>query len=263
MCPRTGVHNPQGAMGKVVPSKKVRIVDTESLEDVEAGSPGELLVSSESMVKERIWNKPEETASSFVRIGDLTWYRTGDVVRLDEDGYLVFVDRTVDTIKHKGYRVSASEIEAILQEHPAVISSCVVGLPDEKVGERIKAFVVLKKDVKGITGYDLIKWSRQRLPSYKIPNTSSSGTCCPSPRWENCCGGKFVERKRRADRCRSMEVRANPLFSNHDRRFGPAEPPVMSFRAIARNLVRRMTGSWRFLSSLRSIRNDKRPPFVR
>ncbi len=167
MCP-TGVPNPPGAMGKVVPSKKIRIVETDSLEEVQAGSPGELLVSAESMAKEYL-NKPEETAASFVRIGDLTWYRTGDMVRLAEDGYLYFVDRTVDTIKHKGYRVSASEIEAILQEHPAVISSCVVGLPDEKVGERIKAFVVLKKDVKGITGYDLIKWSRQRLPSYKIP----------------------------------------------------------------------------------------------
>ncbi len=75
----------------------------------------------------------------------------------------------VDTIKHKGYRVSASEIEAVLQEHPAVIESCVVGIPDEKVGQRIKAFVVLKKDIKGVTGYDLIRWCRERLVSYKLP----------------------------------------------------------------------------------------------
>ena len=57
---------------------------------------------------------------------------------MDEAGNLYFVDRTVDTIKHKGYRVSASEIEAVLQEHPAVVGACVVGVPDEKVGERIK-----------------------------------------------------------------------------------------------------------------------------
>lgn len=55
------------------------------------------------------------------------WYRTGDIVSMDKDGYLYFVDRTVDTIKHKGYRVSASEIEAVLQEHHAVLGSCVVG----------------------------------------------------------------------------------------------------------------------------------------
>jgi long-chain acyl-CoA synthetase len=75
----------------------------------------------------------------------------------------------VDTIKYKGYRVSASEIESVLQEHPAVISSCVVGVADDKVGERIKAFVVLKKGIKGITGYDLIKWCRQKLIVYKVP----------------------------------------------------------------------------------------------
>jgi long-chain acyl-CoA synthetase len=75
----------------------------------------------------------------------------------------------VDTIKHKGYRVSASEIDAVLQEHPAVVDSCVIGIPDEKVGERIKAYVVLKEDIKGITGYEIIKWCRKTLVSYKIP----------------------------------------------------------------------------------------------
>jgi long-chain acyl-CoA synthetase len=118
---------------------------------------------------EAYWNKPEETAQSFVTIGGKLFYRTADVVRRDREGWFYFVDRTVDTIKHKGYRVSASEIECVLQEHHAVIASCVVGVPDERVGERIKAFVVLKKDVKGITGYDLIKFCRGRLSSYKIP----------------------------------------------------------------------------------------------
>jgi long-chain acyl-CoA synthetase len=115
------------------------------------------------------WNKPEETAEAFVTLEEKLYYRTSDMVVLDEQDFLFFVDRTVDTIKHKGYRVSASEIEAVLQEHPAVIESCVVGIPDPKVGQRIKAIVVLKKDIKGITGYDLIKWSRERLVSYKIP----------------------------------------------------------------------------------------------
>ena len=92
-----------------------------------------------------------------------------DVLTIDEEGRYYFVDRTVDTIKHKGYRVSSSEIEGVLQENAAVIGACVVGIPDEKVGERIKAFVVLKEDVKGITGYDLIKWCRKRLAGYKVP----------------------------------------------------------------------------------------------
>jgi len=99
----------------------------------------------------------------------LLYYRTADVLTIDEQGHYYFVDRTVDTIKHKGYRVSSSEIEGVLQENQAVIGACVVGIPDEKVGERIKAFVVLKEDVKGITGYDLIKWCRKRLAGYKVP----------------------------------------------------------------------------------------------
>jgi long-chain acyl-CoA synthetase len=87
----------------------------------------------------------------------------------DADGNLYFVDRSADTIKHKGYRVSASEVEAALQEHPAVTASCVVGVADERLGERIKAFVVLRDDVKGVTGYDLMHWCRERLPEYKVP----------------------------------------------------------------------------------------------
>ena len=138
------------------------------LEPVPTGEPGEFIVSSAHMVSAYI-NKPEETAAAFIELDGRRWYRTADIMSMDEDGNLYFVDRTMDTIKHKGYRVSASEIEAVLQEHPAVVGCCVVGIPDEKVGERIKAYVVLKADIKGITGYDLIKWCRKTLVSYKIP----------------------------------------------------------------------------------------------
>ena len=159
---------PQGSMGKVLSHKQVRIVDPAFLEPVPEGEPGELLVHSEPMVSE-YWNKPEETGQAFVEIEGKLYYRTSDMVRMDAEGYLYFVDRTVDTIKHKGYRVSASEIESVLHDHPAVMAACVVGVPDEKVGERIKAFVVLKKDIKGVTGYDLITFCRKRLTNYKIP----------------------------------------------------------------------------------------------
>ena len=152
----------------MVPSKRIKLVDPNTLEPVKQGEPGELLVNSDLMVQSYL-NKPEETAASFVEIEGRKYYRTADVMSMDEEGNLYFVDRTVDTIKHKGYRISASEVEAVLQEHPAVIGACVVGIPDEKVGERIKAYVVLKEDIKGITGYDLIKWCRKQLVSYKVP----------------------------------------------------------------------------------------------
>ncbi len=167
MCP-TDIDNPSKSIGRVVASKSVEIVDSSTLTPVEPGEPGELVVSSEHMVTRYI-KKPEETAEAFVERNGRTWYRTADIVSMDPDGNLYFVDRTVDTIKHKGYRVSASEIEAVLQEHMAVVASCVVGVPDDRVGERIKAYVVLKEDIKGITGYELIKWCRQSLVSYKVP----------------------------------------------------------------------------------------------
>ncbi|MCP3955917.1 MAG: acyl--CoA ligase [Desulfobacterales bacterium] len=167
MCP-TDIDNPPKSIGRIVASKAIKIVEPASLAPVKPGDSGELIVSSDHMVSTYI-KKPEETAAAFIELEGRKWYRTADVVSMDPDGNLYFVDRTVDTIKHKGYRVSASEIEAVLQEHNAVVASCVVGIPDERVGERIKAYVVLKEDIKGITGYELLKWCRQSLVSYKVP----------------------------------------------------------------------------------------------
>ena len=192
--------NPPLSMGLPVPSKQIMIVEPGTVEQVKPGEPGELLVSSEKMTREYL-NKPEETAAAFVHSQGRLWYRTADIVRQDENGFLYFVDRTVDTIKHKGYRISASEIEAVLQEHPAVIESCIVGIPDEKVGERIKAFVVLKKDVKGITGYDLIKWCRKRLVDYKIPQYIEFRDMLPKSKV-----GKLLRREIRSEEKKRLET---------------------------------------------------------
>jgi len=167
MCP-VDMENPPKSIGRILTSKSVRIVNPATLAPVAQGQAGELIVSSKPMVTRYI-NKPQETAAAFIQQDGRKWYRTADLVSMDRDGNLYFVDRTVDTIKHKGYRVSASEIEAVLQENHAVVAACVVGIPDEKTGERIKAFVVLKEDIKGVTSYELIRWCRQSLPSYKIP----------------------------------------------------------------------------------------------
>jgi long-chain acyl-CoA synthetase len=161
---------PIKSMGRFCASREVKVVDPSTLEPVEVGNPGELLVHGPADMVTAYWNQAEETAKAFVEIDGKTFYRTADVVKMDEEGNVYFVDRTVDTIKHKGYRVSASEIESVLQEHPAVIGSCVVGVPDVKVGERIKAFVVLRGDTRGVTGYDLIKFCHGKLVDYKIPS---------------------------------------------------------------------------------------------
>jgi len=196
----TDRENPPLSMGLTVPSKEIKIVEPSGTDDMPPGEPGELVVHSSRMVRAYL-NKPEETATSFVEIDGKLWYRTGDIVRQDEEGFLYFVDRTVDSIKHKGYRISASEIEAVLQEHPAVIESCVVGLPDEKVGERIKAFVVLKKDVKGITGYELLRWCRGRLVDYKMPQYIEFRDMLPKSKV-----GKLLRREIRTEEKKRLET---------------------------------------------------------
>jgi long-chain acyl-CoA synthetase len=194
-----GEEAPPGSAGKVTPLQKVKLVDPETLEPVPPGEPGELLVFSEHMVRS-YWNKPAETADCFLNIEGKLWYRTRDVVRIDDKGWLFYLDRSVDTIKHKGYRVAVSEIEAVLQEHPAVISACVVGVPDEKVGERIKAFAVLKEDVKGVSAYDLLKWCRERLAPYKVPQYIEFRDMLPKSKV-----GKLLRRELRAEERKRFE----------------------------------------------------------
>jgi long-chain acyl-CoA synthetase len=190
---------PAGTIGKLVRTKKVKIIDELTMEEVKPGEAGELIASSEYMVKAYL-NKEEETREAFIEIDGLTWYRTGDVLRMDENGFFYFVDRTADTIKHKGYRVSSSEIEGVLQDHPAVLAACAIGMPDEKVGERIKAFVVLKEDVKGVTGYDLIRWCRDRLASSKIPHYIEFRDALPKSKV-----GKLLRRELRQEERKRFE----------------------------------------------------------
>ena len=194
-----GEQAPAGSAGKVTSLQEVKLVDPDTLEPVPPGEPGELLVSSGHMVR-AYWNKPEETADCFIERDGKLWYRTRDIVRMDEKRWLFYLDRSVDTLKHKGYRVAVSEIEAVLQEHPAVIAACVVGVPDEKVGERIKAFAVLKQDVKGVSAYDLLKWCRERLASYKVPQYIEFRDMLPKSKV-----GKLLRRELRAEERKRFE----------------------------------------------------------
>ena len=156
------------SVGKPLRSRKCIIIDPDSTEPVPPGGIGELAVTSMFTLK-RYWNKPEETARSYVPIGGEIFYRTGDFMRFNEEGEIEFIERSGDIIKYKGYRISASEVEAVLQDHHAVIGACVIGVPDEATGERLKAIVVLKQDARGVDSADLLRWCRERLVSYKVP----------------------------------------------------------------------------------------------
>lgn len=186
------------SLGKPFPSRRVRVVDPDTLEEVPKGQVGELIVSSSFLLP--YLNKPEETAQSFVELEGAEWYRMGDYVTIDEDGELHYVDRTADVIKYKGYRVSASEIEAVLQDHPAVIGACVVGVPDSKVGERIKAMVVFKEDVRGVGAHELTAFCRERLAPYKVPQFIEFRDMLPKSKV-----GKLLRREIREEERRKTE----------------------------------------------------------
>ncbi|BBY28028.1 long-chain-fatty-acid--CoA ligase [Mycolicibacterium sediminis] len=153
-----------GSAGRVVPGAEVRVVDPDSLEDVEPGSQGELWFRTKQLMK-GYHNKPDATAEA---ITDDGWFRTGDIGRVDGDGYIFVEDRLKDMIITGGENVYSIEVERVLAEHPAVAEVAVIGVPDEKWGEAVKAVVALDGDA---SEADLIAYAAERLAKYKCPKT--------------------------------------------------------------------------------------------
>ena len=151
--------------GTPIQGVEVRIVDPDSLQDAPAGTQGEIWFRTPQLMKGYL-NKPEATAESITEDG---WFRTGDIGRLDPDGYLFVEDRIKDMIITGGENVYSIEVERILAEHPAVVEVAVFGVPDEKWGEAVKAVVALEGD--GVPEAELIAWARQHLAAYKCPKT--------------------------------------------------------------------------------------------
>jgi long-chain acyl-CoA synthetase len=190
-------------VGLPLKSRECIVVNPETLRPVSPGESGELLVTSPYTVKE-YWNKPDETRYSYVELDGKVYYRMSDYVYQDTDGQLVYVERSADIIKHKGYRVSASEVEAVLQDHPTVIGACVIGVEDQSVGERIKAIVVLKEDARGVGGSELTKWCRERLAPYKVPQYIEFRDMLPKSKV-----GKLLRREVRDEERRKVEKKKN------------------------------------------------------
>lgn len=196
---RIGREPKPGSIGFPLQSRKCIVVDPETLEKESTGKSGELFVTSPYTLKS-YWNKPEETANAYVNLDGEIYYRMSDFVRMEEDGDILYVERSADIIKHKAYRVSASEVEAVLQNHPTVIGACVIGVPDQKVGERIKAIVVLKEDARGVGGTELIKWCREHLAPYKVPSYIEFRDMLPKSKV-----GKLLRREVREEERRKVE----------------------------------------------------------
>jgi long-chain acyl-CoA synthetase len=153
-----------GSIGVPIPGTDVRIVDIETGEkEMPFGEPGELIVKG-PQVMQGYWKMPEETAKT-LRDG---WLHTGDIARMDEQGYLYIVDRKKDVINASGFKVYPREVEEVLYQHPDVVEAVAVGVPDEYRGETVKAFVV-RKQGSYVTEQDLVSHCKEDLAPYKVP----------------------------------------------------------------------------------------------
>jgi len=149
--------------GRPMAASPVRVVDPVTLADCPVGERGEVLVSGSRIMK-GYWRKPEATAEAITD----GWFRTGDLARIDEDGYFYIVDRKKDMIIRGGYNVYPREVEEVLYEHPAVAEAAVVGIPHDELGEEIGAAVKLKPG-ETVTTEELIAFARDRIAPYKYP----------------------------------------------------------------------------------------------
>ncbi|PKN24152.1 MAG: AMP-dependent synthetase [Deltaproteobacteria bacterium HGW-Deltaproteobacteria-21] len=166
----TPYHRPKaGSFGVPIPGVTAAIVDVIGTDFLPQGEVGELVLSGPNIMQ-GYWKRSEETRDSIIEMEGMKWLRTGDLVKMDEEGYFHFFDRKRDLIKYKGYSVFARHVEEVLYSHPQVKAAGVVGIPDPSVGQFIKAYVVLQSEARGkISEEDLMEFCRKNLAHYKVP----------------------------------------------------------------------------------------------
>jgi long-chain acyl-CoA synthetase len=159
------LHKPQkaGSIGTPVWGVEVKVFNEKS-EEIPIGEIGEIVVRGHNVMK-GYYNKPEATKAAFKGTG---WFHTGDLGKMDEDGYFYIVDRVKDMIIRGGFNVYPREVEEVLMNHPAVSLAAVIGVPDDQHGEQIKAYIVLKQG-KNVTEKEMIEWSKKQMAAYKYP----------------------------------------------------------------------------------------------
>ncbi|MCJ7593441.1 MAG: AMP-binding protein [Desulfobacterales bacterium] len=158
-----------GSVGVPLPNTMAAIAHPEKGGFMAPGEIGELVVRGPQVMK-GYWNRPEGTGQSFAEIMGEKWLRTGDLARIDDEGYFYFYDRKRDLIKYQGHSIFAREIEEVLKTHPKVKEAAVIGAPDPEAGEKIKAVIVLQTDARGkLSEEEIGQYCRQKLDDYKIP----------------------------------------------------------------------------------------------
>ncbi len=166
--------NPPAAMKKQclgIPMFDVdaRVIDPVTLAELPQGEVGEIIVAG-PQIMQGYWQRPDSNASSFIERDGRRFLRTGDLGRVDEDGYFFMVDRLKRMINASGFKVWPAEVESILYHHPAIAEACIISSPDPHRGETVKAMVVLKPEARGNTDDEaIIEWARTQMATYKAP----------------------------------------------------------------------------------------------
>ena len=146
-----------------------RVIDPATLTEMPVGEVGEIITRG-PMVFKGYWRHPEATAASFVEFEGHSFFRTGDLGRMDEEGYFFITDRLKRMINASGFKVWPAEVEALLFRNTAVQEACIIASRDAYRGETVKAVVVLRAEAKGhTTEQDIINWARDHMAAYKVP----------------------------------------------------------------------------------------------
>jgi fatty-acyl-CoA synthase len=159
----------QQCLGVPIISCDARVIDPETLQEVPTGEQGEIIVHG-PMVFAGYWKRPEATAAAFIDFDGKRFFRTGDLGRMDEEGYFFITDRLKRMINASGFKVWPAEVEALMFRHPAIAEACVVSARDAYRGETVKAVVVLRPGHEGqLTEQEIIDWCRRNMAVYKAP----------------------------------------------------------------------------------------------
>jgi fatty-acyl-CoA synthase len=146
-----------------------RVVDPDTLREMPVGEAGEIIMRGPS-VFQGYWNRPDATEAAFVAFEGQRYFRSGDLGRVDEDGYFFITDRLKRMINASGFKVWPAEVEALMFRHPAIAEACVIGTRDDYRGESVKAVVVLRASSRGqVSEQDILDWCRENMAVYKCP----------------------------------------------------------------------------------------------
>ena len=148
-----------------------RIVDPDTLQELPVGESGEIVTHGPQVFK-GYWKRPEATAAAFFEMDGKRFFRTGDMGRMDEQGYFFMTDRLKRMINASGFKVWPAEVEALMFRHPAIQEACIIATRDAYRGESVKAVVVLREAQRGqVSEQDIIDWCREHMAVYKMPRS--------------------------------------------------------------------------------------------